>query len=184
MYNDTMAKPKTAQATSTPPPHPFAYNPATAVPFAALATSEPLDPVQGLRELMPSEGSGKSQPHPESEVLSRGAGMRTAGPASQQQQKSHFRERESRDSVGMGTFGLGPGPDTNVSQRQGQSHKVSAVRSSSYDLAPLLSIAGRTFVAQAVRGSLSCADEETCAFRWSGSSPSPTAWPTLASRSS
>lgn len=128
MYNETVPKPKTAQATSTPPPHPFAYNPATAVPFAALATSEPLDPVQGLRELIPSEGSGKSHAHPESEVLSRGAGMRSAGGAAQSlpHPKSQYRERESRDSVGMGTFGLGPGPETEASQRQRQTNKVSA----------------------------------------------------------
>jgi hypothetical protein len=84
-----------------PPPrpvHPFAYNPGTSLPFSALAGQGEDGPIALLEnERAPSR-------RPESEMLSRGAGVRylskpAAVPGGREE------DVESRESAGMGTFG-------------------------------------------------------------------------------
>lgn len=88
-----------------PPPravHPFAYSAGGALPFAALGETG-MD--MGAAEYLDEQSRGQ---RPESEVLSRGAGMRYLNqpqavfPGGKQKETPS----ESRESAGMGTFGM------------------------------------------------------------------------------
>jgi hypothetical protein len=84
-----------------PPPrpvHPFAYNPGTSLPFSALAGQGEDAPVAHL------EDQHAPSRRPESEMLSRGAGVRyLSKPAAVPGGRDE--DVESRESAGMGTFG-------------------------------------------------------------------------------
>jgi hypothetical protein len=91
-----------AQGTRTSPAprgvHPFAYSAQRTLPLSALGSVVNME-----REM--EEQIRATRPH--SEVLSRGAGMRTRMDAG---------ATDSRDSVGMGTFGLAASQDPMSSQ--------------------------------------------------------------------
>lgn len=96
-------RPQTMHDATVPPPqarpvHPYAYNPGQALPFSAFQQPS------GLADPANIEQPVSQQPTRESEVLSRGAGVRALA--------GHGDVGESTPgqsgSVGMGTFGKDP----------------------------------------------------------------------------
>ena len=98
---------------SVPPPqrhiHPFAYNTGQTIPFSALASSPE---IAGEMEYI----AHQSRPRPESDVLSRGAGMRSLARPQDAVPGGHVGPMgmdtpQSGASFGMGTFGMGLSQD-------------------------------------------------------------------------
>ncbi|KAK4685503.1 MFS transporter, UMF1 family, partial [Tremellales sp. Uapishka_1] len=98
-YDSRKSKPPTRPATmidgnAPPSKHPFAYNADSTIPFSALLGGQALPLAQSV----------KRNTRPESEVLSRGAGMRHLNQTSTVP-GGHTYDETQNNSPGMGTFG-------------------------------------------------------------------------------